>query len=208
MFVNRDYVYNRRYWVDEDNQTLFILSRSTEHPKFPKYPDKYRIEDYWSCMVIRPYEDIRKPGIEFSLTYYDNPGVNIPSSVTTWVAMRAMPDFLEKLRQATKDYRDYCLKEGISKACLKIVEEEKAEAERQEREKLDYCSFIRLTEKFRFRSIYLNARERNAKTDVHSMNSGNVKNVSVETSPSDRSGDVQLKNESIWKYFHPLYYFH
>lgn len=38
------------------------------------------------------------------LTYFDNPGVSIPSAITSWVAMNGMPDFLEKLRTATVAY--------------------------------------------------------------------------------------------------------
>lgn len=38
-------------------------------------------------MVIRPSTKLNEPGIEFGLTYFDDPGVNIPSAVTAWVAM-------------------------------------------------------------------------------------------------------------------------
>lgn len=38
-------------------------------------------------MVIKPYTKFDEPGIEFGLTYFDDPGVNIPSAVTSWVAM-------------------------------------------------------------------------------------------------------------------------
>lgn len=61
-------------------------------------------------MVIRPTSKMDQPGIEFSLTYYDNPGVNIPSAITSWVAMAAMPEFLDKLRNAAKNYKIYCSK--------------------------------------------------------------------------------------------------
>nr|CAD7202155.1 unnamed protein product [Timema douglasi] len=45
-----------------------------------------------------------KPGIEFSLTYFDNAGVSIPSSVTAWVAMSGLPDFMSRLRQAAREF--------------------------------------------------------------------------------------------------------
>ncbi|CAH1187382.1 unnamed protein product [Phyllotreta striolata] len=144
LFVNRDYVFNRRYLIDESKKVLYIMSKSTVHPNFPKYADKYRIEDYFSCMVIRPYTDLNKPGLEFVLTYYDNPGVNIPGSVTTWATTRAMPDFLDKLREATRNYKKYCKSEGKSKACEKM----KVVFNRQEEgESLDYCSVFREAKK-------------------------------------------------------------
>lgn len=38
-------------------------------------------------MVIKPSTNFSEPGIEFGLTYFDDPGVNIPSAVTAWVAL-------------------------------------------------------------------------------------------------------------------------
>lgn len=94
------------------------MSQSIEHPQYPTKSDKYRIKDYWSCMVIKPTtSDFTKPGIEFGLTYYDNPGVNIPTPVMTWVAMRAMPDFLANLRAASKKYRAFCQESGHNCIC-------------------------------------------------------------------------------------------
>lgn len=62
---------------------------------------------------------MNKPGVEFSLTYFDNPGLTIPSAFASWVAMSgkipkfdddvkivinlhflALPEYLSKLRQA------------------------------------------------------------------------------------------------------------
>lgn len=74
-------------------------------------------------MVIKPKTTFNEPGIEFILTYYDNPGdkvysgvalisnknyvclvvgIKIPKYVTNWVAQRQLPDFIEKLYHATK----------------------------------------------------------------------------------------------------------
>lgn len=38
-------------------------------------------------MVIKPYKDFHQPGIEFSLTYFDDPGIRVPSAITAWVAI-------------------------------------------------------------------------------------------------------------------------
>lgn len=38
-------------------------------------------------MVIKPYKDFHQPGIEFSLTYFDDPGITVPSAITAWVAV-------------------------------------------------------------------------------------------------------------------------
>ena len=46
-------------------------------------------------------------GIEFSLTAFENPGLSLPSSITTWVALRAMPEFMGNLRKACLDMRKW-----------------------------------------------------------------------------------------------------
>lgn len=112
LFSNRDYVYQRRWVVDADKGTIVIISKVTEHPNAPIRPGIYRVTTYWSYMVIRPYTEFHKPGIEFGLTYFDDPGVNIPSTVTAWVAVSGLPDFLTRMRQASNDFQKYKLRQG------------------------------------------------------------------------------------------------
>ena len=104
LFANRDYVYNRRYFIDRSKKLIVIANKSTKHPNYPSNPKNQRVNEYWSYMVIRPITTFKQPGLEFILTYFDNPGIKIPKTVTNWVAQRQMPDFLEKLHLATVDY--------------------------------------------------------------------------------------------------------
>lgn len=104
LFANRDYVYNRRYFIDRSRKIIVIANKSTKHPNCPLNPKNQRVHEYWSYMVIRPTKTFKQPGLEFILTYYDNPGIKIPKTVTNWVAQRQMPDFLDKLHQATVAY--------------------------------------------------------------------------------------------------------
>lgn len=55
-------------------------------------------------MVIKPLDTFKKPGLEYVLTYFDNPGVVLPPPITAWVAQKQMPDFLNKLYCATLEY--------------------------------------------------------------------------------------------------------
>ncbi|XP_033324643.2 stAR-related lipid transfer protein 7, mitochondrial [Megalopta genalis] len=119
LFANRDYVYQRRWIVDKDRRLIIIISKGTEHPEAPTKPGIYRVSTYWSYMVIRPYTEFHEPGIEFGLTYFDDPGVNIPSTVTSWVAMSGLPNFLIRMRKASKNYHDY--KESIDTTCISYV---------------------------------------------------------------------------------------
>ncbi|CAL7938329.1 unnamed protein product [Xylocopa violacea] len=109
LFANRDYVYQRRWLVDKEKRLIIIISRVTKHPNAPTKPGIYRVTTYWSYMVIRPYTEFHQQGIEFGLTYFDDPGVNIPSAVTSWVAMTGLPDFLIRMRKASKNYQSYKL---------------------------------------------------------------------------------------------------
>lgn len=104
LFANRDYVYNRRFFIDKSRRLILIVNQSTRHPKCPETPENHRVNEYWSYMVIKPKVSFKQPGLEFILTYFDNPGIKIPKSITNWVAQRQMPDFLEKLYKATVDY--------------------------------------------------------------------------------------------------------
>lgn len=100
LFSNRDYVFKRRFYIDKERKQITLVNRSTEHPDCPVRPSKQRVTEYWSYMVIKPYTELNKPGLEFSLTYFDNPGISMPSSLSLWVSVTGMPDFLEKLHLA------------------------------------------------------------------------------------------------------------
>lgn len=105
LFANRDYVYNRRYFVDRSKKVIVIVNKSVQHPKCPVKPSNQRVNEYWSFMVIKPTTGtFSKPGVSFILTYFDNPGLSIPKYITNWVAKKQMPDFLGQLHQATVNY--------------------------------------------------------------------------------------------------------
>lgn len=105
LFANRDYVFNRRFFVDRNRKLVIIVNKSLVHPFSPKRPNIQRVNDYWSCMVIRSTSNsLKTPGLEYVLTYFENPGVVLPQSVTSWVAQKQLPEFLHKLYTATLDY--------------------------------------------------------------------------------------------------------
>ncbi|XP_049962214.1 stAR-related lipid transfer protein 7, mitochondrial isoform X1 [Schistocerca serialis cubense] len=103
LFSNRDYVFNRRYMVCIEKNVIIIVNKCVEHPGCPEKPENHRVKEYWSYMVIKPFTHFNEPGIEFVLTYFDNPGVSIPSALSAWVAMTGLPDFLSRLRAAARE---------------------------------------------------------------------------------------------------------
>lgn len=108
-FSNRDYVCTRRASVmnDEEEKKIVVYTRPTTNPSCPEKPKNFRVKDYWSVMVIKPFKDLDEVGIEFSLTAFENPGLSLPSSITTWVAIRGMPEFMENLRKACFEMRKW-----------------------------------------------------------------------------------------------------
>jgi hypothetical protein len=58
MFSNRDYVFNRRYWIDQEKNVIVMINRSTEHPNVPEEPQIHRVKNYWSIMVIKADTDV------------------------------------------------------------------------------------------------------------------------------------------------------
>ena len=110
-FSNRDYVCSRRSKVFKDKEgnddVIVIFSKSAEHSNYPKKAKAVRVENYWAVMTIKPFTSADQPGIEFSLTAFENPGLSLPSSITTWVAIRGMPDFMSNLRKACLERRKW-----------------------------------------------------------------------------------------------------
>ena len=111
-FSNRDYVCTRRACVYDDQnndneKVIVVYTRSTSHPSCPEKVKNFRVKDYWSVMTIKPFKELDEMGIEFSLTAFENPGLSLPSSVTTWVAIRGMPEFMENLRKACFQMRKW-----------------------------------------------------------------------------------------------------
>lgn len=106
LFSNRDYVFMRKCFIDRKNNIILICCKSVDHPKFPVNPHLQRVNDYWSYMVIKPTTAFNQKGFEFSLTYYDNPGIRIPKYITNYVSQRQLPEFIKQLYNATVKYAE------------------------------------------------------------------------------------------------------
>ncbi|CAM4685136.1 unnamed protein product [Lepidochelys olivacea] len=97
---SRDYVYVRRYNVDQENNLMVLVSRAVDHPGVPEDPEFVRVRTYESQMVIRPHKTFDENGFDYLLTYSDNPQTVFPRYCVSWMVSSGMPDFLEKLHTA------------------------------------------------------------------------------------------------------------
>uniref|UniRef100_H2YWB0 Phosphatidylcholine transfer protein n=1 Tax=Ciona savignyi TaxID=51511 RepID=H2YWB0_CIOSA len=99
-FNPREYVYVRRAKIDKDRNALVIVSRSIEHSKCPVNSKYVRVPLYISNMVIKPHKSMDEPGLDYLLTYCDNPQTSIPNSLSSWVITSGIPEYVEKLHLA------------------------------------------------------------------------------------------------------------
>ncbi|XP_018424827.1 PREDICTED: stAR-related lipid transfer protein 7, mitochondrial [Nanorana parkeri] len=107
---SRDYLYVRKYHVDQENNLMVLVSRAVEHPEVPEAADYVRVRNYQSQMVIRPHTTFDENGFDYMLTYSDNPQTVFPRYCVNWMVSSGMPDFLEKLHLATVHARNMEIK--------------------------------------------------------------------------------------------------
>lgn len=108
-FANRDYCCVRQTYTDPETGVTVLTSRSIRHPHCPEKRKCMRVTDYMAVLTVKPLASDMpdQPGIEFSLTAYENPGVQLPESIITWVAIRGMPEYMNNLRSACTLWRTY-----------------------------------------------------------------------------------------------------
>lgn len=187
--------------IDKQKNVIVFKNVGTKHPAYPAKSDKYRIEDYYSYMVIKPYTDLDKPGIEFGLTYYDNPGISIPDAITAWVAMKAMPEFLKRLRGAAKEYRKFLQEygqyrlSGVSNPEDRLPEDDSVVETSLHRNSIPVIRPRREDRKIGTETVL-------EKRDV------GIGSMEVMISPTVAATQaVESEGSSYWKYLRPTYYF-
>ncbi|XP_038641497.1 stAR-related lipid transfer protein 7, mitochondrial [Scyliorhinus canicula] len=107
---SRDYLYIRRYHVDQNNNIMVLVSRAVEHPEVPESPSYVRVSTYQSQMVIKPHRSFDENGFDYLLTYSDDPQTVFPRYCVSWMMSSGMPDFLEKLHTAAVRARNMEIK--------------------------------------------------------------------------------------------------
>jgi hypothetical protein len=70
MFSNRDYVFHRRYLIDQERNIIVVINKGTEHPSVPEKPQKHRVKDYWSFMVIKAFTSVDEVSEWLSSTFF------------------------------------------------------------------------------------------------------------------------------------------
>uniref|UniRef100_A0A914VWG0 Phosphatidylcholine transfer protein n=1 Tax=Plectus sambesii TaxID=2011161 RepID=A0A914VWG0_9BILA len=98
----REYIYVRRACVDSCRKLMTLSSHATEHPGFPASKKHIRVDVYSSNMVIRPHSDFDQLGMDYVLTYSDDPKAALPSTAYKWMVKYGVPRFVQQIHDAAK----------------------------------------------------------------------------------------------------------
>uniref|UniRef100_F1L857 Phosphatidylcholine transfer protein n=1 Tax=Ascaris suum TaxID=6253 RepID=F1L857_ASCSU len=96
----REYIFVRRRYVDEAEQSVVIASNALDRELFPLNSEYVRVQTYRSVMVVRAHRCFDEKGLDFVLTYYDNPESTIPSCAYNWIVNHGGPHFLQQVHAA------------------------------------------------------------------------------------------------------------
>ncbi|CAI2355067.1 unnamed protein product [Caenorhabditis sp. 36 PRJEB53466] len=137
----REYVYVRRTWVSEDEKFAVVDSESVQPEVFPSTSDaNVRVRSYTSRMSIRAHTDWESHGVDYILTYSDNPEANIPRYVYNWMVNKGGPYFLRQVHKAAREIESSGreVRSATEKALLRkndrVTERSRLIREKEERE--------------------------------------------------------------------------
>ncbi|EFO97201.1 hypothetical protein CRE_04343 [Caenorhabditis remanei] len=100
----REYVYVRRTWVSDNEKYAVIDSESVQPEVFPSISKtNVRVRSYTSRMSIRAHTDWESHGVDYILTYCDNPEANIPRYIYNWMVNKGGPYFLKQVHKAARE---------------------------------------------------------------------------------------------------------
>lgn len=106
-FKPREYVYVRRSEIFDDMNLYAICSRSVDHPGVWQDKSVVRVPFYISHMIIKPHTAPNQPGMDFLLTYSDDPQTVISGRLTSWVTSVGIPDYLKKVYAAAEGLMEW-----------------------------------------------------------------------------------------------------
>jgi hypothetical protein len=98
----RIYIYVRKKIVDEEARKIIVSSHAVDEKLVPDKSKHVRVNNYRSSMVINAHKSFDDDGLDYVLTYYDDPQANIPNTAYNWIVNRGGPYFLKQVHIAAK----------------------------------------------------------------------------------------------------------
>ncbi|KAE9419491.1 hypothetical protein Angca_004323, partial [Angiostrongylus cantonensis] len=91
----REYVYTRRTWISDDSRMLVVDSEVV--PAHVRDSKNIRVATYRSRMAVRSHKEFDDHGLDYILTYSDNPQASIARPVYNWMVNYGGPYFLKQV---------------------------------------------------------------------------------------------------------------
>ncbi|KAK6059567.1 hypothetical protein COOONC_02803 [Cooperia oncophora] len=117
-------------------------------------------------MAVRSHKEFDDHGLDFVLTYFDNPEASIPRSVYNWMVNHGGPYFLRQVHAAARDAERSgreltwtsdriakCRHKALKKIDTALIKEESEEDEADESELVDAVQPTSKAHKFTFTSV-------------------------------------------------------
>uniref|UniRef100_A0A914YSF5 Phosphatidylcholine transfer protein n=1 Tax=Panagrolaimus superbus TaxID=310955 RepID=A0A914YSF5_9BILA len=98
----RIYIYVRKKIVDENARKIIVSSHAVDEKLLPDKSKHVRVNNYRSSMVINAHKSFDDDGLDYVLTYHDDPQANIPNTAYNWIVNRGGPYFLKQVHVAAK----------------------------------------------------------------------------------------------------------
>ncbi|XP_021204518.2 stAR-related lipid transfer protein 7, mitochondrial isoform X1 [Bombyx mori] len=203
----------------ENNKVYIIVSKSCEHPNVPETKNAIRVSEYWSHMVIKTLNGVDQTGMEFVLTYYDEPAVGgLPTGVAAWATGRAAPAYLQRMRTAAMNYRERTavedqqdLPDFVPGKVSNVTVEKEPQVNEEDMESSKQGPELNGNKetKTRDQSTQTDDDPPDVKSKIKvDKPSGPRVSKAVQTS-TEQDGDRSDDETSVswWRYLYPLYYF-
>lgn len=98
----REYIYTRRTWISVDTNTVIVDSEVIPTHLIAGRSANVRVATYRSRMAVRAHTEFDERGMDFALTYFDNPEANIPRYVYNWMVNHGGPYFLRQVHDVAR----------------------------------------------------------------------------------------------------------
>ncbi|CAD6186766.1 unnamed protein product [Caenorhabditis auriculariae] len=130
----REYIYVRRTWISEDEKTAVVNSDVVLPQEYPSTSSSnVRVCSYTSRMAIRAHKTWNDHGLDYVLTYSDNPEANIPRYVYNWIVNHGGPYFLGQAHKAAREIeaKGKVVRSAVEKALKRRRRQETTAADEQ-----------------------------------------------------------------------------
>ncbi|KAJ1348620.1 hypothetical protein KIN20_003966 [Parelaphostrongylus tenuis] len=99
----REYVYTRRTWISDDSRMLVVDSEAIPVELVPGSSKNVRVETYRSRMAVRSHKEFGDHGLDYILTYSDNPQATIARPLYNWMVSHGGPCFLKQVHEVARE---------------------------------------------------------------------------------------------------------